>query len=456
MKKSDKNIGGIKIRTINILSMVASCILCSTILISSFESEHKYNSIFFDVSDYTDCTKAISDFKDATEYLTDQARLFVIHKDASFLKDYFDETNFSKRREQSLEVLALSHEDDEAMKNLTKAMKESEDLKVRELYAMKLVCEVVPLTMEELPVEITSFSLAPIDAQLSDGKKLAKAQEILFDASYINSKGRILKYATLALGSLSGTFIDQLESDDKILTKSFCIHKIICFALIVISIFIYLFIFVFVIIPLKDDMKSVKLGEKMNPKGAYELRYIANTYNELCKKNIIKETVLRHKAEHDPLTDLINREAFSQIKEIFKETNEQIAYLLIDIDYFKQINDNYGHLIGDNVLKKIAKLLSDQFRNTDYVARVGGDEFAVIMTKFGDSPEIVIQRKIDGLNKILQMVTDGLPPVSLSVGVSFSESGFKDVLEEQADKALYRVKNGGRCNCSFYDYIQLN
>ena len=412
--------------------------------------------MFFDVSDYTDSTKAISDFKDATEYLTNQARLFVIHKDASFLKDYFDEINVTKRREQSIEVLELTKENDEAIKNLHKAMNESEDLRMRELYAMKLICEVVPLTMEELPSEISSISLASLDAALSNGEKLAKAQEMLFDVSYINSKDRILKYTSLALGSLSGNFVDQLQADDVILTKSFSIHKIICLLLIVLSLVFYLVIIFYVLIPLKADLKSIKNGEKMSFAGAYELRYIANTYNELCEKNIIKESILRHKAEHDPLTDLINREAFNQIKNVFKETDEPIAYLLIDIDFFKQINDNYGHLIGDNVLKKIAKLLSDQFRNTDYVARLGGDEFAVIMTKFGDTPESVIQRKIDGLNKMLQMVTDGLPPVSLSVGVSFSENGFKDVLEEQADKALYRVKNGGRCNCSFYDYIQLN
>ena len=227
MNKVENYIGGLKIRTINIIAMVASCILCSTILVSSFESERKYNSMFFDVSDYTDSTKAISDFKDATEYLTNQARLFVIHKDASFLKDYFDEINVTKRREQSLEVLKLTHEDDETIQNLHKAITESEDLKLRELYAMKLVCEVVPLTMDELPSEISSISLSSFDAALSDCEKLAKAQEMLFDASYINSKERILKYTSLAFGSLCGHFVDHLEKNDVLLIKSFLIHKII-------------------------------------------------------------------------------------------------------------------------------------------------------------------------------------------------------------------------------------
>lgn len=450
-----KEIGGIRIRTINIITMVATCTLCVAILISSFESERKYNSMFFGVTDYTDCTKAISDFKDASEYMTSQARLFAINKNASFMKNYLDEKNIIKRRENALEVLKMSH-DDGPMKNLQRAMDDSEELAERELYAMKLICQAEGFSSEDIPAEVDSVVLSRQDSVLSLQEKGIMAQKILFDASYLNSKDRIARNVNCAINSLSKDFVNKLEYDDYVLSKSFGFHKFICCLLIIISVALYIILIFLVIVPLRLDLNSIKAGEKMKVNGSYELRYIARVYNELCEKNLIKESILRHKAEHDPLTDLINREAFMQIKQVFKETTEPIAYLLIDIDFFKQINDNYGHLVGDNVLKKISKLLSDQFRNTDYVARVGGDEFAIIMTKFGESPEIVIQRKIDGLNKMLQMVSDGLPPVSLSVGVSFSENGFKDILEEQADKALYRVKNGGRCNCSFYDYIQLN
>ena len=177
---------------------------------------------------------------------------------------------------------------------------------------------------------------------------------------------------------------------------------------------------------------------------------IAKSYNALREKDEIKASVLKHKAEHDPLTGLINREAFAQIKEVLSDTAEPVAYLIIDIDYFKSINDKYGHPVGDAVLKRIAAILSEQFRNTDYVARIGGDEFAVIMTKFGDTPEIVIQRKIETINKMLQNIVDGLPCVSLSVGVAISSMGYNQTLETQADKALYNVKQGGRCNCSFF------
>ncbi|MCR4734899.1 MAG: GGDEF domain-containing protein [Treponema sp.] len=454
--KSSKKFSGLRIRTVNIIFLSSFIILCSSILISTFECQRKYNTMFLGVTDYSECTKAISYFKDASDYLTNQARFFAIHKDASFLKNYFDEQNTVKRREKSLEVLEMSHKDDETIINLRNAMDESKTLTHREHYSMKLICSADPEILTELPEEIQEIRLTREDKKLTPDEMMNKAQSILFDAVYNNSKDRILKYTESSLASLSKGVAVHLQSDDLILSKIFFLHKIISVLLIIISIVLYIIIYKLVISPLKENIDCIKLGEKMNVLGSYELRYIAKIYNELCEKNSIKENVLKHKAEHDPLTDLINREAFDQIKAIFKKSDEQIAYLLIDIDFFKNINDTYGHLVGDSVLKKIAKMLSEHFRNTDYVARVGGDEFAVIMTKFGEAPEVIIQRKIEGLNKKLQMVIDGLPPVSLSVGVSFSDSGFKDVQEEQSDKALYRVKNGGRCNCSFYDYIEIN
>ena len=182
-----------------------------------------------------------------------------------------------------------------------------------------------------------------------------------------------------------------------------------------------------------------------------KLRKLINSYNKLCHSNTEKANVLRQKAEHDFLTGLINRHAFDEIKDVLRSFNEPVAYLLIDVDFFKNINDVYGHQTGDLVLKKISKMLTIQFRKSDYVARVGGDEFAVIMTKFGDNGTETIKNKIDNMNQCLQTIDDGLPSISLSVGVAFSQEGYIDELVEQADSALYKVKKGGRCNCSFYE-----
>lgn len=230
----------------------------------------------------------------------------------------------------------------------------------------------------------------------------------------------------------------------------FIIQSSFIFIILVLIVLVLILLDRLVFNPLEKSVKSINDGVKMKVKGSYEVNFIEKAYNELCEKNVVTAQILKHKAEHDPLTGLINREAFDHIKEALLENDEQIAYLIIDIDLFKNINDEYGHSIGDDVLRKISSLLMEQFRATDYVARIGGDEFAIIMTKFGSSPTEIIQKKIEGLNQMLQNVQDGLPSVSLSVGVAFSEHGYMDELVDQADKALYRVKNGGRCNCSFF------
>ena len=103
------------------------------------------------------------------------------------------------------------------------------------------------------------------------------------------------------------------------------------------------------------------------------------------------------------------------------------------------------------MLKKVAGFLKDEFRATDYPARIGGDEFAVILTGMTEEMGAVVMRKIGKINESLLHPDDGLPQVSLSVGGAFSEQGFTDDLYKMADAALYVVKENGRCGCRFYE-----
>ena len=315
---------------------------------------------------------------------------------------------------------------------------------------MALVYNVMNIPSSIIPAEIAEMKILPDDVFLSPEQKLAKAQDLLFDLNYQDSKNRITNYTTTALDYLLTSHLSQQGEDTKKFYYLLMIQILTVIALFASGWILFFATNILILKPIDYDIKSISQEKKMHVVGSYEMRLIAKSYNALREKDEIKASVLKHKAEHDPLTGLINREAFGQIKEVLCDTAEPVAYLIIDIDFFKSVNDKYGHLAGDNVLRKISAILSEQFRNTDYVARIGGDEFAVIMTKFGETPEMVIQRKIETINKMLQNVGDGLPGVSLSVGVAISNMGYIQNLESQADKALYRVKQGGRCNCSFY------
>ena len=125
--------------------------------------------------------------------------------------------------------------------------------------------------------------------------------------------------------------------------------------------------------------------------------------------------------------------------------------MILDVDKFKQVNDQYGHEMGDAVLKKVAKLLEENFRATDHPARIGGDEFAVILTDATEEMKPVIEEKVQNINNRLLNPENDLPKVSLSVGIAFSANGFGDDLYKKADSALYVTKENGRCGYTFYE-----
>ena len=216
------------------------------------------------------------------------------------------------------------------------------------------------------------------------------------------------------------------------------------------NIIIFILILLLIIRPLQIYIRCIREDRMMEITGSYEFKYLALTYNDIYEVNTANEAMLRYQAEHDPLTGIINRGAFEQLKELLRIRPIPLALLIVDVDKFKQVNDGYGHETGDKVLKKVAELLQEGFRATDYPARIGGDEFAVILTNMTEKQSQVIERKIGEMNDALTHPQDGLPVVSLSVGAAFSEQGFTDDLYRRADLALYEVKEHGRCGCRFY------
>ncbi|WP_434929849.1 GGDEF domain-containing protein [Shewanella sp. HL-SH5] len=159
---------------------------------------------------------------------------------------------------------------------------------------------------------------------------------------------------------------------------------------------------------------------------------------------------LKRKAETDQLTGLLNRRAFIQrITGIFKpKESEGRAFLLLDIDHFKAINDNYGHACGDQVLTAAAKSLKSQVRKDDILARWGGEEFLFFLANVTKDEAIAIanslrqhiaQLTFECNNEAIQCTT------SIGIYHAFSSSGLEKEIDS-ADQALYKAKSNGR-NC---------
>lgn len=203
--------------------------------------------------------------------------------------------------------------------------------------------------------------------------------------------------------------------------------------------------------PLVSYNESVKRGEIFPVVGAAELQHLARTYNKVYLENQETQRLIRHQAEHDALTQALNRGSFEKLLHIYETGEPPFALILVDVDIFKSVNDTYGHAVGDAILKKVTNLLKTAFRSIDYVCRIGGDEFSVIMVEMTSDLKYTIEEKITAVNEELAHPEDGLPAISLSVGVAFSDrENPSDSIFKDADKALYHVKENGRCGCWFY------
>ena len=177
---------------------------------------------------------------------------------------------------------------------------------------------------------------------------------------------------------------------------------------------------------------------------AIEVLYVA--------RDITEEKNTKYQADHDFLTGLLNRGSFEQILTSIDTTKNNFALIIMDVDKFKDVNDTYGHEIGDKILKKVSRLLAENFRSIDHVCRIGGDEFAIIMTDVTIDLAKSIEDKILKINSILSREHKMLPPVSLSVGIAFNDlNNSKNNLFNNADNALYYVKKHGRNGCHIYN-----
>jgi diguanylate cyclase (GGDEF)-like protein/PAS domain S-box-containing protein len=185
----------------------------------------------------------------------------------------------------------------------------------------------------------------------------------------------------------------------------------------------------------------------LDPSDTRFLEALADVASAAIQKSALYEQV-RRQAETDPLTGIFNRRAFDERYEHeidrARRYGRPFALILVDIDHLKRVNDTYGHPIGDAAICTVADVLQNRMRRHDFAARIGGEEFAVIMAEGRTETAGNVAKSL--LEAIRRRDVPRVGHITASVGVAIfpDDASSRDELFRIADEALYRAKNTGR------------
>ena len=438
---------GVSLKITSRLMLVASIIFTTILIIASAHALYNFRALEISTDNYIKLEEQAMSLMDASDYLTEQVQCYTVLNERIYMDKYFSEAFEVKRRESAILAIEEVMPDSVALYEIKDSMRHSVNLMNREYYAMKLVLDAKGDT--DIPEALRTVTLNDEDAKLGAKEKIELAMLMVHNTDYYYQKNEIRKNLNDCLKELkNSTFKSQqgLESAARRALISVMTLILVQTLMIIAMIWINSHLG---IKPILKAVDHIKKDESIPIIGASEFRYLAGAYNVMYNayKNSISH--LNFKASHDELTGAYNRAGYEIIKNSVEMATT--AMMIIDADKFKEINDAYGHDIGDKVLKRVANTLKKHFRSDDYVCRIGGDEFVVLMVHIVGDPKTLIENKMKGINNDLSEKDGDVPAVSLSVGVAYSSKGLDaDVMFRHADAALYYVKQNGRSGCQFY------
>ena len=442
----------ISIRTVSIVIFLITVGIGGMLALISSECTRQFQNLQNEMERFIQCESALQQMQAGSDYLEKQVSQYVQTGQYIHMDFYLKEIRETQRYEKACDYLQQEFGGTTAIKPLESAVAYEEKLREQEFYIMRLMAEVSFADEALWPEEIRGIALTAEDAALEQEQKQERALEILSGHAYKILRTNEDNYIVGAKQALGQQTRNNQNHAQTVFRDVYLKFETGVAVLIVLVLLICIILWKLVIAPLKMYGKSIVKGEIFPVVGARELQELATTYNKVYQENLVAQKLIRHEAEHDALTDALNRGAFDKILSIYEQGDTSFAMIMVDVDVFKQVNDTYGHSVGDKILVKVADNLQREFRSIDYICRIGGDEFAIVMVDVGSDLKEVVREKIAQVNESLYNPTDGLPAVSLSVGVAFSDrENPGDSIFKDADKALYKVKNSGRNNCGFYE-----
>lgn len=441
---------GIRIETFMLCMALAACLLFGAALYGTVRTQQTYDELVAAEENRLTCEKAAAQLREGSDILTEQARLYVVTGERMYAEAYVQEAEQNRLRERALADLGALSVSDNIYGYLQSALNYSNALMAREIRAMRLTAESRG-EVSLMPEAVRKIGLGASDAAQNAAGKRDLARDLMFGPGYAQAKELIDNNVDYCVATIRADTEDKRAQSKALMQGRIRWQQAHTALLFAMNVFLFAMLFALVIRPLRDGLRCVNENRMLRADGAYELRYLAQTYNKVCEMNAANEVMLRHWTESDALTGLMNRGAFEQLKAALGEKPLPVALLLIDADGFGRINERYGYETGDKTLRLIASTLTNSFRSTDFVARIGGDEFAVVMTEPDVDCRGAIRRKAERINALLQSGVSGLPPVTLSVGAVFAAGGFDEGLYRRAERALRAARERGAGELAFDD-----
>ncbi|MVX65486.1 diguanylate cyclase [Clostridium chromiireducens] len=206
------------------------------------------------------------------------------------------------------------------------------------------------------------------------------------------------------------------------------------------------------VVPVPKNAEAVSQTLILYFAGYLIVSYLSIKYADYIMEKIKIYQSLKNEATKDYLTGLNNvrqfDNSFNSISEMAIRKDEELSMLLIDIDFFKKINDTYGHNAGDTILKSLAPILINTCRTYDVISRIGGEEFSIILLDCSDSKAVKIAERLrkNVENNDFYISDNEAIKITISIGISSYPklTSQIDNLLENADIALYGAKNNGR------------
>ena len=440
---------GFRLQRLNRIMVLAAVLLGIALVAASLSTNRSFSELEKATEGYIRARKDVADMQAGSDYLTDRVRTFIVTGDPDSAADFFYEVEVTRRRDLAVESMEAALSGSDGALYLSAALQASNQLAEIERYAMRLAAAGNGLDIGTLPAALRTVTLTAADEALSAEEKLVRAREMVFDVTYQTHKEDIRENLALCEQALIGeTEAIQRKSTGR-LENALTVQTLLIAIVVMLVILIVLYNAHLIIRPVDALVKAIEEDRPAKESGAYELRFVSRAYNEARAQSQENQEALAYKATHDALTGLFNRGAFEKARQTTRGRAQ--AMFIFDVDDFKGFNDTYGHDMGDRVLQKVARILAGNFRSEDYVCRFGGDEFTVLMVHATSAMRELVENKIENIREALRDTEDGLPRITLSIGVAFSDrpDPTDDILKD-ADTALYITKERGRDGYTFY------